>query len=159
GCQRSCRGGSPASSCVTATGGDRFTAPTRSCRATRTGASSCSSTSTFPARPARASGPAIRRGGRGAPPSPRGRAGGSGEPAAAVDADRLAALAERALLLVRDDTAIGLGAGRAAEAFVRSLGQRVKGGLRVRGVPASEQTAALARKLGIPLTTLEEPLD
>jgi ribose 5-phosphate isomerase A len=80
-------------------------------------------------------------------------------PVPAVDSDLLAALAERALTLVRDETAIGLGAGRAARAFVRALGRRVGEGLRVRGVPASEETAALARELGIPLTTLEEPLD
>jgi ribose 5-phosphate isomerase A len=76
-----------------------------------------------------------------------------------IDEDLLTALAERALALVRDDTVIGLGAGRAARAFVRVLGRRVAEGLRVRGVPASEETAALARQLGIPLTGLEEPLD
>lgn len=63
---------------------------------------------------------------------------------------------ERALELVPDDAVIGLGSGRAARAFVRALGERVSAGtFRVRGVPTSDETAALAAKLGIPLTTLD----
>jgi ribose 5-phosphate isomerase A len=63
---------------------------------------------------------------------------------------------ERALELVPDGTRIGLGSGRAAQAFVRALGERVRNGLRVQGVPTSEDTAALARQVGIPLLTLAE---
>src|SRR2546429_9577004 len=66
----------------------------------------------------------------------------------------LGALARRALGFVKDDTAVGLGAGRAATAFVRALAARVRDGLRVRGVPVSEATAELARELGIPLVGL-----
>ncbi len=66
------------------------------------------------------------------------------------------ASAERALEFVEDGQTLGLGTGRAAAAFVRALGARVKDGLRVRGVPTSEATASLARELGIPLLTLEE---
>jgi ribose 5-phosphate isomerase A len=51
---------------------------------------------------------------------------------------------------------IGLGSGRAASAFVRALGARVGQGLRVRGVPTSEATAALAREVGITLAALDE---
>ncbi|MBY0231437.1 MAG: ribose 5-phosphate isomerase A, partial [Gemmataceae bacterium] len=40
-------------------------------------------------------------------------------------------------------------------AFVRELGKRVAGGLRVRGVPTSEATARLASECGIPLAGLE----
>ncbi len=69
--------------------------------------------------------------------------------------DLLTALAERALALVRKDTIVGLGSGRASTAFVRMLGARVKAGLTVRGVPTSEDTARLARELGIPLTGFE----
>jgi ribose 5-phosphate isomerase A len=61
---------------------------------------------------------------------------------------------ERALELVADGSAVGLGSGRAAEAFVRLLGARVRAGkLHVRGLPTSEQTADLARREGIPLVT------
>ncbi|MCI0685018.1 MAG: ribose-5-phosphate isomerase RpiA [Gemmataceae bacterium] len=66
-------------------------------------------------------------------------------------------IVDRALELVTDGATIGLGSGRAAQAFVRALGERVRGGtLRVRGVPTSEDTAALARQVGVPLVTLEE---
>ena len=73
--------------------------------------------------------------------------------------DPLEAVIERALGFVKDDTVVGLGAGRAATAFVRALAERVRDGLRVRGVPASEETASLARELGIPLVGLESELD
>jgi ribose 5-phosphate isomerase A len=71
----------------------------------------------------------------------------------------LGALARRALGFVKDDTAVGLGAGRAATAFVRALAARVRDGLRVRGVPVSEATAELAEDLGIPLVGLEAEID
>src|SRR2546427_8794522 len=74
-------------------------------------------------------------------------------------AEPLSALARRALGFVKDDTAVGLGAGRAATAFVRALAARVGDGLRVRGVPVSEATAELARELGIPLVGLEADID
>jgi len=66
------------------------------------------------------------------------------------------AATEAALEHVDDGMTVGLGTGRAAEAFVRGLAMRVAQGLSVRGVPTSDLTAALARKLGIPLTTLED---
>src|SRR5438445_13702677 len=74
-------------------------------------------------------------------------------------AEPLSALARRALGFVKDDTAVGLGAGRAATAFVRVLAARVRDGFRVRGVPVSEATAELAEELGIPLVGLEAAID
>src|SRR2546426_10353195 len=74
-------------------------------------------------------------------------------------AEPLGALARRALGCVKADRAVGLGAGRAATAFVRALAARVRDGLRVRGVPVSEATAELARELGIPLVGLEADID
>ena len=65
-------------------------------------------------------------------------------------------VADRALAMIEDGSAIGLGTGRAATEFVKALGARVRQGLRVLGVPTSDATAGLARELGIPLTTLEE---
>jgi ribose 5-phosphate isomerase A len=65
-------------------------------------------------------------------------------------------IAERALALIKDGFAVGLGTGRAATLFVKALGPAVQGGLRIVGVPTSEATAVLARELGIPLTTLED---
>lgn len=65
-------------------------------------------------------------------------------------------VAERALDFVAGAEVIGLGSGRAAMAFVRALGERVRAGLRVRGVPTSEPTAALAREVGIALAAFED---
>jgi ribose 5-phosphate isomerase A len=66
-------------------------------------------------------------------------------------------IAERAVELVPDGGLIGLGSGRAAQAFVRALGERIRAGRkRARGVPTSEETAALAREVGVALTTLAE---
>jgi ribose 5-phosphate isomerase A len=61
-----------------------------------------------------------------------------------------------ALEHVSDGQVLGLGTGRAAEAFVHGLGMLVAQGLEVRGVPTSERTATLARELDIPLLSLEE---
>ena len=78
----------------------------------------------------------------------------------ATDGNPLEQVAARALEQVHDGMRLGLGSGRAASAFVRALGARVRDGLRVRGVPTSEATGRLARELGIPLAGLDEgPLD
>src|SRR4051794_2532892 len=64
---------------------------------------------------------------------------------------------ERALELVPADARIGLGSGRAAEAFVKALGEKVRQrGFRVHGVPTSVKTSRLAQQEGIPLLTLAE---
>jgi ribose 5-phosphate isomerase A len=66
-------------------------------------------------------------------------------------------IVERALDLVPNSSRIGLGSGRAAQAFVKALGESIRSGrLRVHGVPTSEETANLARQEGIPLLTLAE---
>jgi len=77
----------------------------------------------------------------------------------AATSDPLEELAARALGLVRDGTVVGLGTGRAATAFVHALAGRVRDGLRVKGVPTSEETERLARELEIPLVGLEADLD
>ena len=74
---------------------------------------------------------------------------------AATTNDPLAALAAHALDFVREGDVVGLGSGRAAGAFVRALATRVRGGIRVRGVPTSEETERLARELGIDVVGLE----
>ena len=64
--------------------------------------------------------------------------------------------AAAALEHVRDGMALGLGTGSTAAWFVRLLGERVAGGLTVRGVATSAATEALAREVGVPMTTLDE---
>jgi len=64
--------------------------------------------------------------------------------------------AARALDEVRDGMRLGLGTGSTARHFVELLGERLRAGLKVVGVPTSEATRADALRLGIPLTTLDE---
>lgn len=66
------------------------------------------------------------------------------------------AAARYAAGLVEDGMLVGLGSGSTAALFVYALGERVRAGLRVYGVPTSDATAQLARAEGIALTTLEE---
>ena len=61
-------------------------------------------------------------------------------------------IVERAVEMMPNGSRIGLGSGRAAEAFVTALGERVRTkGMQVHGVPTSEKTARLAQQAGIPL--------
>jgi len=62
---------------------------------------------------------------------------------------------ERALEFVHDGDVVGLGSGRAAAEFIKALGRRVAGGLRIRGVPKSDASARLAAETGVPLVSLE----
>jgi ribose 5-phosphate isomerase A len=64
--------------------------------------------------------------------------------------------AARALEHVRDGMKLGLGTGSTAKHFVELLGERVRAGLDVIGVPTSEATLADAARWGIPLTTLDD---
>jgi ribose 5-phosphate isomerase A len=66
------------------------------------------------------------------------------------------AAAIRALDYLEPGMRLGLGTGSTARHFVELLGERVRGGLSVVGVPTSEATRADAEKFGIPLTTLDE---
>ena len=66
------------------------------------------------------------------------------------------AAARAAVELVENGQIVGLGTGSTATLAVRFLAERVRAGLRIVGIPTSEQTAELAGQLGIPLATLEE---
>lgn len=71
------------------------------------------------------------------------------------DAEKRAAAAA-SLEYVRDGMKIGLGSGSTSRCFVELLGEKVKQGLKVVGVPTSETTRTWAQTAGIPLTTLNE---
>lgn len=64
--------------------------------------------------------------------------------------------AARAVEQVRDGMKLGLGTGSTAKHFVELLGERVRTGLKVIGVPTSEATRADAERCGVPLTTLDQ---
>lgn len=65
-------------------------------------------------------------------------------------------VAARALAYVEDGMRLGLGTGSTARHFVDLLGERVRGGLDVVGVPTSERTRQQAEGLGIRLATLDD---
>jgi len=70
--------------------------------------------------------------------------------------DQKRSAAQKALDYVEDGMRLGLGTGSTAALFVDAVGKRVAEGLNVLCVPTSEATAAQARGLDIPLTTLDE---
>ena len=66
------------------------------------------------------------------------------------------AAARASLQFVKDGQVVGLGTGSTAAFFIKLLAERVKAGLRIRGIPTSDRSRELAASLGIPLTTLDE---
>jgi ribose 5-phosphate isomerase A len=66
------------------------------------------------------------------------------------------AAARASLRFVEDGQVVGLGTGSTAAYFIKLLGEKVRNGMRVRGIPTSDRSRELAESLGIPLTTLDE---
>jgi ribose 5-phosphate isomerase A len=66
------------------------------------------------------------------------------------------AAARASLQFVKDGQVVGLGTGSTAAYFIKLLGEEVRNGLRIRGIPTSTRSRDLALSLGIPLTTLDE---
>jgi ribose 5-phosphate isomerase A len=64
--------------------------------------------------------------------------------------------ARASLRFVQDGNIVGLGTGSTAAYAVRFLGECVRDGLKIQGIPTSTQTRELAAKVGIPLTTLDQ---
>ena len=63
--------------------------------------------------------------------------------------------ARRSLDFVQPDMLVGLGSGSTAAHAIRLLGDRVRGGLRIHGIPTSEASAELARSVGIPVVAFD----
>jgi ribose 5-phosphate isomerase A len=63
--------------------------------------------------------------------------------------------AAAALDFVKDGMVLGLGTGSTSAHFIRLLGERVRQGLRLIGVPTSESTRLLAEQLGVPLVDVD----
>src|ERR1700746_44116 len=66
------------------------------------------------------------------------------------------AAARASLRFVKDGHVLGLGTGSTAAYFIKLLGEEVKSGLRIRGIPTSVRSRELALSLGIPLITLDD---
>ncbi len=57
---------------------------------------------------------------------------------------------------VQDGMRVGLGTGTTSKHVLELLGERVRDGLKIVGVPTSNEAAGLARQVGIPLATFAE---
>jgi ribose 5-phosphate isomerase A len=64
--------------------------------------------------------------------------------------------ARTAVQLIESGSVVGLGSGSTATCAIQFLAERVRSGLKIVGIPTSQNTKNLAEQLGIPLTTLEE---
>lgn len=74
----------------------------------------------------------------------------------APDPRDLDLVARHALRMVADGMTLGLGTGRAAEAFIHALGARARAGLRVRVVVTSTRSDELARRLNLDVASLAD---
>jgi ribose 5-phosphate isomerase A len=64
--------------------------------------------------------------------------------------------AEKSLDFIEDGMVVGLGTGSTATCFIKLLGERVKHGLRIRGIPSSKTSRQLAESLSIPIVDFRE---
>jgi len=73
----------------------------------------------------------------------------------ANDAEKQAA-ARASLKYVGDGQIVGLGTGSTANFAIRMLGDRVRKGMKIRGIPSSIASRDLASQVGIPLITFDD---
>jgi ribose 5-phosphate isomerase A len=66
------------------------------------------------------------------------------------------AAARASLRFVKDGHVVGLGTGSTAAYFIQLLGEQVKNGLRIRGIPSSDRSREQAMSMGIPIITLDD---
>ena len=66
--------------------------------------------------------------------------------------------AEAAVDYVKDGMIVGLGTGSTTEFAVKKLGERVRDGLAIRGIPTSDVTKVQAEEEGIPLIDFSETM-
>ena len=64
--------------------------------------------------------------------------------------------AERSMAYVKDGMRVGLGTGTTSKFVLELLGERVRAGLKIIGVPTSNASLALAAEQGIPTATFAE---
>jgi ribose 5-phosphate isomerase A len=67
-----------------------------------------------------------------------------------------AAAARKSLEYIQPGMVVGLGSGSTATLAIRQIGEQVSRGLKIRGIPTSKNSQALAQSLGIPLLTLDD---
>ncbi|HEX3473023.1 MAG TPA: ribose-5-phosphate isomerase RpiA [Silvibacterium sp.] len=59
--------------------------------------------------------------------------------------------AQKSMKFIEDGMVVGMGSGTTATHFIKLLGERVKQGLRIRGISSSQASAELAASLSIPV--------
>lgn len=64
--------------------------------------------------------------------------------------------AEKSLDFIEDGMVVGLGTGSTAARFIKLLGERVKHGLKIRGIPSSKTSKELAESLSIPIIDFQQ---
>ena len=64
--------------------------------------------------------------------------------------------AKKSLDFIEDGMVVGLGTGSTATRFIEFLGERVKRGLKIRGIPTSKTSKELAESFSIPITDLQQ---
>ena len=64
--------------------------------------------------------------------------------------------AQKSLDFIEDGMVVGLGTGSTATRFVKLLGERVKRGLRIRGIASSKTTKKLAESFSIPIVDFQQ---
>ena len=68
-------------------------------------------------------------------------------------------VARVSLKFVQDGQVVGLGSGSTATCMIHFLGERVRAGLKIVGIPSSIHSRDLAASLGIPLTSFDQCQD
>jgi len=63
---------------------------------------------------------------------------------------------EKAVEYIEDGMIVGLGTGSTVKYTLEKLGEKVKDGLKIKGIPTSVHTKRIAKEKNIPLTTLDE---
>ena len=63
---------------------------------------------------------------------------------------------EKSVEFVEDGMILGLGTGSTVEYMLKKLGEEVKKGLNIKGIPTSMHTKKIAKECNIPLTNLDE---
>jgi ribose 5-phosphate isomerase A len=64
--------------------------------------------------------------------------------------------ARKSLDFIEDGMVVGLGTGSTATLFIQLLGERVKRGLKIRGIPTSKTSKELAESLSIPIVDFHQ---
>ncbi len=73
-----------------------------------------------------------------------------------IDVNEKKVVGEKAAEFIKDGMVVGLGTGSTVYYTIIKLGQLVKEGLSIQGIPTSVQTEELAKKVGIPLGHFKE---